>query len=901
MSGFPAIVRPTERAASPADGPLPVVCLQHRGRSLRAAAAPALLALSAALSMPEAIAQQPADESIEEIFVTGSRIARASDFESPSPVITITNEGIERSGYSNLQQLMERIPTNGNGAFSTRGNNQDSTANGAASISLRGLGADATLVLINGRRVAVSPFAENVTTSFVDINAIPVSAIERVEVLKDGSSAVYGSDAVAGVINVILRRDFRGFEASAGYGSTTESGYDERTASAIWGTGDDDSNFTLMLDYWKNTSLTNVERGSLGSANQSLLGGEDFRSSRGYPGRFIVNGVTTRDPACPAGSILDQTCLYDFGPWNLLIPEAERTGLILSGHQGLGGDVEFFAEIAMQHNNSFAQGAPTPLDEEAGLTVPVTHPNNPFPGATTLGIGRYRTVDAGPRQWDIETDNLRGVVGLRGDLGEWGWEIAAQRARSESQQTGDRSQGWVRTDLLQQEINAGRYNPFGGVQNPQSVIEAITTSLVRRGEARLTMYDAQVSGTLFEMGSGALRVAAGVEYREESVSDIPDDQFQRGLIFGTESVSAAAERDNWAAFVEFAVPLHETLELSLAGRYDDYSDFGDTTNPKVAVRWAPLDELAFRASWGTGFRAPSLAQIGLGPSQESQFFSDAFGCADNPAYCAPTDYTLVFSGNPDLDAEESESLNLGVAWQTDRFNVTLDYWDIEQENKIDEVPFGFLYSRSCNVQASTVCLRGPPLPGDTLGPLLRLNTGFINIGEQSTNGIDLGGAFITELGAGRLTLALTYSRLLEYERVELNSAGTAFVTRDLAGEYEFPEDRALLSADWDGGGWGVYGSLAYIGPFEDTPDIDFDGTLDYDTNESREVGSFTTLNLQLRYTGIENVKLLLGIDNAFDEEPPFAIGDGDTDLYGYVQSLHSPRGRFWNARAIFSF
>ena len=143
----------------------------------------------------------------------------------------------------------------------------------------------------------------------------------------------------------------------------------------------------------------------------------------------------------------------------------------------------------------------------------------------------------------------------------------------------------------------------------------------------MTNYDANITGELFELPAGSVRMAAGAEYRDESISDIPDDQFQRGLIFGTEAVSAAASRDSWAAYVEFAVPVLSSLELSLAARYDDYSDFGDTTNPKVAVRWSPIDSLALRASWGTGFRAPSLAQIGLGPSQESQFFIDTYGCA----------------------------------------------------------------------------------------------------------------------------------------------------------------------------------------------------------------------------------------------------------------------------------
>ena len=526
---------------------------------------------------------------------------------------------------------------------------------------------------------------------------------------------MYGSDAVAGVVNIITRKNFEGIEFSGGYGAA--DGYDEVTGSAIWGFGDDDSNVTMILDYWKNTNLFNSERGSLGSANQTARGGEDFRSSRGYPGFFVVDGVPTVDPACPADRINDPACVYDFGPWNVLIPEAERTGFMLTAHQGLGGGVEVFGEMQYQHNNSFAQGAPTPLDESAGLTVPVDHPDSPFPGATTLEIGRYRTVDAGGRQWDIETDNVRGLVGLRGEFSGWDWEVTAQRARSKSEQSGDRSMGWVRTDFLQAEINAGRYNPFGGVQNPEDVINAITTSLVRRGESELTMYDAQISGDLFDMPAGVVKMAAGVEYRDESISDVPDDQFQRGLIFGTEAVSAAAARDSWAAFVEFSVPLLDSLELSLALRYDDYSDFGDTTNPKLAVRWSPIDQLAFRASWGTGFRAPSLAQIGLGPSQESQFFVDTYGCnAGVPGACTALDYNLIFSGNPDLEAEESETLNVGVAWQpSSSIELTLDYWDIKQENKIDEVPFGFIYTQSCDVQDSTVCVRGTPLPGQTLG------------------------------------------------------------------------------------------------------------------------------------------------------------------------------------------
>jgi iron complex outermembrane recepter protein len=543
-----------------------------------------LAAAIASILSASALAQTPdTDDTTETVVVTGSRIARSSDFTNSQPVDVIDRTAIEASGYANLQQLMEKLPSNGSGAFSTRGNNQDSTANGAASISLRGMGPDATLVLVNGRRVAISPFAESITNNFVDINSIPVAAIERIEILKDGASALYGSDAVAGVVNIILRKDYEGLELSGSYGNTTEKGYDEQNYSAVWGFGGEGNNVTFIFDYFKNSSLGNIERGTLGSANQEARGGQDFRSSRGYPGRFTVDGVNTRDPSCPADRSFGATCVYDYGPWNLLIPEAERGGLMLLAHQDIAGGAQLFLEIAAQHNNSLAQGAPTPLDEGAGLTVPVDHPGNPFGDVETIAISRYRTVDAGPRQWHISTDNLRGVVGVKGEFAsDWNYEFAVQRARSETEQSGGRSDGWIRVDFLQQQIDSFAYNPFSATQNPAAVIDAIGTSLVRRGTAALTVYDASVTGKLFELGEGAVQMAAGVEYREESVEDVPDEQFQRGLIYGTESVSASGARDITSAYVEVSVPVVKGLDVTGAVRYDDYSDFGVT---RRSTRW----------------------------------------------------------------------------------------------------------------------------------------------------------------------------------------------------------------------------------------------------------------------------------------------------------------------------
>ncbi|QCU73583.1 TonB-dependent receptor [Pseudoalteromonas distincta] len=849
----------------------------------------ATIALSAGFTTTTYAAEEA--KKVERIEVTGSRIKR-SDIEGPSPVQSIARADIENMGYDNLQQLLERMPVAGSGTFSTRGNNQDSTANGSAAVSLRGLGADATLVLINGRRVSISAFAEGITNSFVDINSIPVSAIERIDILKDGASAIYGSDAVAGVVNVILKKDIDGVEVNLGYGGTDGPNYEETTASLVWGTTSEKSSASVIIDYFKNTSLSSDEMGSLGTANQSPYGGEDFRSSRGFPGYFYVDGVKTIDPACPAENATSSgSCLFDYGPYGYIAPASERVGAISQFEYNFDNGITGFLEMAVQHNTSVAAGAPTPLDEDAGLTVPASHPNNPF--GEDIQIGRYRTVDAGARQWDIESDTLRFVAGLRGEFNDWSWETAVQKGRSKSLQTGDRTQGWVRTDFLQQEIDAGNYNPFGGTNNDPAVIDRITTSLVRRGESHMTSFDANITGEAFSFGDDVVMMAAGIEYREEDVNDIPDDQFQRGLIFGTESVSASADREQYAAYVEFSIPLADNLELQLAGRYDDYSDFGTTTNPKVALRWAPTDEITVRGSWAQGFRAPSLAQVGLGPSQESQFFVDTYRCEATGLDCDALDYNIEFAGNPDLEAEESESWNVGFIWAPSaEFGLSVDVWSITQDNKIDEQEFGPIYNSECNNQDSTVCVRLTPTGGDSLGTIQKIYSTFENVSSQEVSGVDVSANYnhsLDDLGLLKFNLEWAYQDKFEKDG------------RDYTGEYGYPEHRWIFSTNWEIGEFNTNVNISYVGEFEDTPDIDFDGNLDFDSNTSRMIDSQTLVDLQTSYRVTDSTKVSLGVNNLFDEEPPFAIGDGDADLYGYASGVHNPRGRYFYTKVSFSF
>lgn len=858
------------------------------------------VALASALVTPLAsyAAESEEEEKAQKLTIVGSHIKRSS-IEGPSPIQVIDRDQIAKSGLSTLNQLLERLPSAGAGSFSTRGNSQDSTGNGGAALSLRGFGADATLVLINGRRANISAFAESVVNNFVDINSIPAAAIERIEILKDGASAIYGSDAVSGVMNIILRKDFSGNEVSVGYGSTTKSGADETTMNAIFGFGDGKSNATVIFDYFKAGELRNADRGRLASANQEPNGGFDLRSSRGFPGRYILEGddSPTIDPNCPPERAFGSTCVFDYGPFGYLIPKSERIGAMFMYNSEIATDLEMYFEVSAQRNTSEAGGAPTPLDGDAGLTVPGTHPNNPF--GVNLKIDRHRTVDAGPRVWDIQSESLRFVSGLRGVIGDYDWNASFTKARGLSLQTGNKNQGWVRTDFLQREIDAGRYNPFGGFVNSQEVIDAITTNLTRKGESSLTAFEGSIAGDLFEMSSGGVvAMAAGFEYRNEKVEDTPDDQFQRGLIFGTESVSAAAERAHWSVFSEFMIPVTNELELQLAARYDDYEQAGTSTNPKVGVHWTPSENVAFRASWGTGFRAPSLAQIGLGPSQESRFFNDPYAAAADAA----TDLTINFGGNPELKPEESESFNLGVIWDVnDDLNLTVDYWNITQDNKIDEGDVGDRVRRFCdpNNMVPGKCVRS------SIGELLQVSNTYENIASQEAAGIDISANYKMDMNdMGALKFALEWTYLVNFERtrpeVQANGELKDF-TRDWTGEYEYPEFRWNFKTTWETGSWVTTASINYIGEFHDRPDFDLDGSVDFENHNTRTVKSMTTLDLQVAYEADDNTTYSFGASNLFDEETPFAIGDGNNDLYGYVQGAHDPRGRFVYAKATYRF
>ncbi len=857
------------------------------------------LAFGALCTVSSGFAQAAeADDEENVIQIVGSHIKRA-DIEGASPVEVIGRTEIENSGYNSVQELLFQLPSVGAGNFSSSSNSQDSTSLGSAGVSFRGLGADKTLILLNGRRVTNSPFAEGISTAFVDLNSIPVSAIEQIQILKDGASATYGSDAIAAVINIVLRNDFEGAELSVGYGNTTDTDSAETSFNIAWGASTQRDHATIILDYFKRDALFLRDRGFSVSADQSANPeGDDARSSAPEFINFQdpTTGVFFTDPGCPADRITDlgvdgEICRFNYSDFISAIPDAERTGLIGMFDHEFNNGITSFAEIQYQHNTGSTSGAPSPSFNEFSLAA--DNPNNPFDQDLTQF--RRRFVQAGARVFDFETDNTRILLGLRGIVSEWDWEVGYNKSRS--RQVVDSAGGFVRSDLIQEALDDGSFNPFGGIlESNQAATDNFSTNVHRSGVAHTDVFDAKISGVLTELASGPLAAAFGFEYREEDISDTPDPQFARRVIVGTENTAATGSREQWSAYGEFVIPLMDNLDVQLAVRHEDYDDFGTTTNPKVSARYQPTDSLMLRASWGTGFRAPSLVQTGLGETNESPTLIDVVRCPLTGAAldCGATEYTANFSGNPDLNPEESESINIGAVWQaSDNLSLGIDYWNYDLEGVIDKDTQGLLAQEAQLFQSAgqlmtDVIFREPQTAAELAagipGRIDFINDSFFNVGQQETDGFDFDVSYVRDVeSVGKFSFNFNWTHVLSFDEQKTESSPT----EDLNGEYRRPEDRWTGSVDWEKDAWGITARSVFIGEFKDNKDL----------GKTRTVDSMLTFNLQARYMGIEDTIISVGMDNVFDEEPPFSA----SEFQGYEFTTHSPRGQFAYARVTVSF
>jgi outer membrane receptor protein involved in Fe transport len=517
---------------------------------------------------------------------------------------------------------------------------------------------------------------------------------------------------------------------------------------------------------------------------------------------------------------------------------------------------------------------------------------------------RRRMVDIGNRKKQVSSNYYRGVIGLEGEIGNWQWETAYSYIKSESVERG--VDGFPNSRRTQEAIDSGLWNPFEPSTNTQEALDFIETQTTRYGKSTNKSLDLTVSGPIMEMPSGDLMLAVGAEYRKESISDNPDDQFMRGDVFGTEATQANGSRDNTSIYAELAVPVMDNLELQLAVRHENYSDFGTTTDPKVAFIWSVNDDISLRGSWGTAFRAPSLHQIGLGNTDESPELVDTVRCSAvgnvNKA-CDLQEYTAVLTGNPDLGPEESESINLGLIYQiSNNIDFSLDYYSYDIENIITK-DTQFKFTTFGN--DSAVVERLPSsVPGDP-GEVVRIFDQYENIGNVKTSGLDFDLSYNLESDMGDFNFNYALNYVLNYEdsRPTANEDGSQGPRRIEVqeGDFEQPEMRWTFNTSWVLNDWSANIAVNYIGEFKQDNAVRIQTVKDDDGNvietvTLNDIDSMITVDTAVNFIGFEDTTLTLGATNLLNEKPPFSYHS-----WTGFSNAHNSQGRFAYLKATYKF
>jgi iron complex outermembrane receptor protein len=788
---------------------------------------------------------------LETIEVTGSRIPRA-DTEGVAPVALFNREDIERSGATTINEFFRKMVFSSAGIIDeqfTQG-----FAPGTSGIDLRGLGVNRTLVLLDGRRLPVYPFGQDGTQSFVDINTIPLAAIERIEVLKDGASAIYGADAVAGVVNLITRKDIGGFEGTAQLGMTDKGDGKEGRLSAVAGKHWDQTNATIIVDYLNREAVMAKDRDITRSANGPI----DDRSVLGNPGTWIPlsTGLPQADVNCPADRIITDGpasfCGYDFAPWVTLIPETQRLGLLSNLEHEWGDGLRLFVRAMYSYSYSERDLAPTNNAPDL-FFVSGDNPTNPL-GEDMVVL--YRLEELGPRRDEFETNAYNLLTGIGGYAGSWDWEVALGYGQVDAEITG--VNGYAAAADLQTAVDNGTLNLFD--DSPAFDPDSVSYTTNRDGQSKHYFADVKATGEVFEMVTGPVQIALGAEMHREEFHDKFDELTQNGAILGVGGVSAEGDRNLQSTYAEFSVPATEDLELQLAGRFDHYSDFGSTLNPKLGFRWQPRSDFLLRASAGTGFKAPSLHELYSGDILSFESLVDD-GTLVN-------DVPTTVTGNTDLDAEESRSLNLGFVWDiTQQWDLGIDSWYLKNENAVANNPQYILDNES---QFSELVER------DGSGNLVSISSPYQNIAAQKLWGIDLDTHVDwTTAHAGNFRYAVMVSYLGSFKEEAVEGEGF----ENLAGKDGRPRVRGQTTLGWKRSAYAGNLTVNYIGGY-DRPAVD-------DT-----IASWTTVDAQLNWSpqSLAGGTITLYVENLFDTDPP---KDPFFEGWPFInRALHNPRGRF---------
>ena len=824
---------------------------------------------------------------LEMVTVTGSLIRGVADMRSP--IVDVTQRDLSFAPFPTIQDALYQLPI-----VSLDAPREDlginNNFNWGSGINLRGLGVGATLVLVNGRRQPLS----GLDSDFVDVSNIPASAVDRIEILPQGSSAIYGSDAIAGVVNIILKDHFDGAQTQVHYGGTP-GGRDSVVVSQLLGTHWGSGNVMFVYQYSDGTTLAASARGYAANENKAPYGGADYRSFYADPGN-ILDPATLLPVSGGAGGAVQYE--NNFARYDLF-PQATQHSLYATGKEEIGS-VELFAEGRYTQRSTFERTVPQTN------TVPIgpSNPFNPNPGSTTLVDYSFAKV-FGPTTFADETQNYVGTLGTR--IQFWkDWQASLSETYGQERLYSNEYNISNVPALDTAAVSAGSanaFNPFGTTN--ADVLASIWQNYPTHAVSGIETTSLIADGPLFDIWGGPLKVAAGVERREESLSHSEG----ASDVTGETVVDGRYSRHVRSAFTELSVPLigdpsnqhvAPRLELTLAGRYDGYSDFGHATNPELAIWWVPTDSIKLRANWGRSYRAPKLDDL-----DDTTGNVSAMTVLPDPRSPTGSDLALLMVGsNSHLRAETAKSWTTGldVAPEFDpEATLSLTYYSIDYRGQItlpDSADPSNILSQANEwaavitrnptpAQIATVCNR-PDYYGSvstcrSSAPAAIIDFRLANLASTQTNGLDLNIHQKLTTDAGYLNFGFTGNYVFHFDQGVSSTSPRVDILNSFANPLKF---RFRTASSWDQhlpeeSGFGASLAVNFENAYKNPG-----STLLPDMN------SLTTVDLQLRYHITGSGRWMGGLDitlnaiNVFNKSPPPA-----DYIFGFDRENAQPLGR----------
>ncbi|ARD22864.1 TonB-dependent receptor plug domain-containing protein [Shewanella japonica] len=843
------------------------------------------------------MAEEAQAEKVERIAVTGSRIKR-TDMETASPVSVIDASSIIASGATSIDDVLQKMTASG-GAMTNAAVNNGSGGN--ARVNLRGLGSNRTLVLVNGRRMIASGTG---AASSVDLNTIPVSMIQRVEVLKDGASAVYGTDAIAGVVNVILKRDFDGLELNVQTGISGEGDADETSLDFTMGNTFDKGNVVINAQYTKRGDASQADRDF---SDCPIAEGADglYCAGSSYSEGGHIWGANGADLSGRGGEYHEFTDAdrYNYSASSFLSTPMERLNLSMAGTYELSDNVMFFSEAMYSKRWSDQQMAPQPIwNSESWEYQPIsaggwmTDELLPWVEDGELVDYGRRMVESGSRDFSQVVDTIRLVVGLEGEFDNgWTWDASYNKGKNDSVDT---LANLHNIGSINDAVQAQEFDPFLQSSWVGDSIAPFVYTEVNAGGSELDIAALSLAGDIVDLPAGTMGFAAGYEFRKESAYFTPDSLTAQGLANDPRVEATSGSFDVNEAYVELAiplisdVPLLEQVDLSAAIRYFDYSTFGDDTTWKLGLTWRVFDDLMIRGGQSTAFRAPTVSELFGGKSP-------SFDQIVHPA----TDQTqaeVTVGGNPDLTPEEADITTIGLVYSpsfVEGLSLTVDYYDIGITNTITSVDSNYIANQCLDangnkINEGTALCQSSSIEIDNTGRI-SFDNGLQNIGETNTSGFDINLAYTFEGLGLDWKAGLDTSILDTYEEYDQDGNVIDYKGYITGGVGAYAELKTNFNLTAAGDDWSATYEARYIDGMDSFACKD-----DPSDCYAPSVDSIVYHDISASYDINETVRLSGGVNNVLDEQPPYYSGNNDSNTDPYTYDV---LGRYFFVRASVKF